>query len=180
MNEPYAVYYCNNLLDFALYYITNMTQTILETLDIDRCTKTKYRTTMCKVGVATAFSAVLSWYQFWRSIFISVYSQRFHQISITHSKWPGFFKFKKQSDTEFFSTQLWRCVPRLVSKYKAKPPLEFIAPFSQISGFAGRKTYNYISTFDIGFWILSDLIEAKNSQISSVAKVWLKHCSLSK
>ena len=58
MNEPYAVYYCNNLLNFALYYITNMTQTIFETLDIDRCTKTKYRTTMCKVGVATAFSAV--------------------------------------------------------------------------------------------------------------------------
>ena len=37
MNEPYAVYYCNNLLNFALYYITNMTQTVLETLD--RCTK---------------------------------------------------------------------------------------------------------------------------------------------
>ena len=39
MNELYAVYYCNNLLNFALYYITNMTQTVLETLDIDRCTK---------------------------------------------------------------------------------------------------------------------------------------------
>jgi hypothetical protein len=33
MNEPYAVYYCNNLLNFALYYITNMTQTVLDTLD---------------------------------------------------------------------------------------------------------------------------------------------------
>ena len=46
MIDPYAVYYCNNLLNFALYYITNITLTVLETLDIDRY-KTKITALLC-------------------------------------------------------------------------------------------------------------------------------------
>ena len=138
MNEPYAVYYCNNLLNFALYYITNMTQTVLDTLDW--CLKLNTALLCAKWelqlhwALYNKLKSILKEYFIFRCI-----PQLFHEISITHSKWSGVFKFKKQSDAEFFSTQLWRCVPRLVSKYKAKPPLEFIAPFSQISGFCRAK-----------------------------------------
>ena len=145
MNEPYAVYYCNNLLNFALYYITNMTQTVLETLD--RCTKLNTALLCAKwelqlhLALYNKLISILKEY-FYFGIF-PMFSRDFHNIF----KMIGvFFKFKKQSDTEFFSTQLWRCVPRLVSKYKAKPPLEFIAPFSQISGFVGRKSALIVNT----------------------------------
>ena len=129
MNEPYAVYYCNNLLNFALYYITNMTQTVLETLD--RCTKLNTALLCAKwelqlhLALYNKLISILKEY-FYFGIF-PMFSRDFHNIF----KMIGvFFKHSIPFATSILGTQIF-ALARIYDANGASPmvtPIGYTAP----------------------------------------------------